>query len=369
MNYISLFFVCKVLMCTLYSVAAAVLVYDTSKTYKKSSNQLFRRRMLALSFVALSVLYSIHLVVFNLFPQLFAEENYVTILVLLALSVFPILSYLFRMVSGNRALLPKISNRWSMALLGCIIVCYVMTGLINQQWFCTLTARFLGGLIWICQISFQGYMLYKIEDALKSAKHFDRYIRVFSYFFNALGVATFPILFLFPDSVYWRILQLVLWSAHCALFFYILRKDALIVTFPPYLQPHGLLLDSSPIYHADVDTSMFGNLYERLLDYFKTEKPYLKSGINVGEVAIRLSSNKSYLSRLLNDKLNQNFNQFVNTYRVKEAQRMVSEKGMMSLQELCKKVGFTSMATFTVAFKLNTGMTPGEWCKKQARST
>jgi AraC-like DNA-binding protein len=97
------------------------------------------------------------------------------------------------------------------------------------------------------------------------------------------------------------------------------------------------------------------------------EKPYLKSGVNVADVANRLSSNKTYLSRLLNDKLNLNFNQFVNTYRVKEAQKIVAEEGSLTLPELCKRAGFTSMASFTVAFKLNTGMTPGEWCKKQKR--
>ena len=136
---------------------------------------------------------------------------------------------------------------------------------------------------------------------------------------------------------------------------------------PSLIKSPGLLYEGPPVYNDVIDDSFFGALYEKLLLYFKTEKPYLKSSVNVAEVACRLSSNKTYLSRLLNDKLSQNFNQFVNSYRIREAQKLVIEKGEMALTELCKKVGFTSMATFTAAFKLNTGMTPGEWCKKRKR--
>lgn len=369
MNYINLFLLCKILICVLYSIAASLLVCNTSKTLKKNPNQLFRRRMLALSFGSLSVLYSCNLVVFSLFPHLPVEENLVTVLILLTLSVFSVLWYLLRMVSETDVLLIKRSKRRKVALTGCIIICYVIVKFFDIQWFHTLAAHYAGGVIWVCQISLQGYLIHKIECAIKNTKSQHRHTRLFAYTFNTLGVVTFPVFLLFPGSYYWQMLQLIIWIFHFWLFFYICRKDALMFVYPDYLQTSGLLFESPQKYESAVDTSMFGDLYERLSDYFKKEKPYLKSGINVGDVAIHLSSNKSYLSRLLNDKLNLNFNQFVNSYRIKEAQRLVTESGNLSLHELCKRVGFTSMATFTVAFKLNTGMTPGEWCKKQKKSS
>ncbi|MCL1974039.1 MAG: AraC family transcriptional regulator [Bacteroidetes bacterium] len=135
----------------------------------------------------------------------------------------------------------------------------------------------------------------------------------------------------------------------------------------PVLNLPGLLSDERASF-STVANLADDELYQRILSYFETDRPYLKAGVNVADIAAVLCTNKTYVSRLLNDKLNQNFPQFINAYRIKEAQRLVVEEGVMPLQTLCKRVGFTSMASFTVAFKVNTGMTPGEWCRKQKQT-
>ena len=201
--------------------------------------------------------------------------------------------------------------------------------------------------------------------------------RILALSFGAIGVTALPVHFLFTGSVFWIVLQNIVWVLHGGLLFYILKKKNKVVKskrekkavyLPVHSDPPGLLLEASPKYNdANADNVLYEELYEKLLLYFRTEKPYLQTGINLADVANRLISNRTFLSRLLNEKLNQNFNQFVNSFRVKEAQLLVTNEGPIALQELCKKVGFTSMASFTVAFKLNTGMTPGEWCKKQKR--
>ena len=367
MNYLNLFHVCKILICMLYSIATAFLVSDTMMTYKRDADQLFRRRMLALSFGVLSMLYFSHLVILGLFPHFLGEENYVGGFLLLFLFVFPALLYLLRMVSGDNFSMSKKRYGVIMALPVFIILCHIIGTVIDRQWISTIMARCIGGTIWAAQIYLQGWIIYKIECLIKGSDQFDRYIRTYAYLFISIGIIAFPILFLYPGSVYWQFLQVMMWISHGCLFFYILRRDRLIVTLPAQFKPVGLLYETSPIYQVVVDDSSYVDLYEKLLYYFNTEKPYLQSGINVADVANHLSSNKTYLSRLLNEKLSQNFNQFVNAFRVKEAQRLVTEEGPVGLKELCKRAGFTSMASFTVAFKLNTGMTPGEWCKKQKR--
>ena len=111
------------------------------------------------------------------------------------------------------------------------------------------------------------------------------------------------------------------------------------------------------------------DLNDRLLRLFEEEKPYLTPRVNVMEVARKIGTNKTYVSALLNKYMNQNFNQFVNAYRVREAQDYVKKHGRIALPSLCRTVGFHSMASFTVAFRLNTGMTPGEWCKQYKMAT
>ena len=107
------------------------------------------------------------------------------------------------------------------------------------------------------------------------------------------------------------------------------------------------------------------DLYERLITYFSQKKPYLRQNLKIKEVALYLYSNKTYLSRIINDKHNLNFNQFVNYYRIEEVKRLFMEDSSLNIQELCTRSGFGSMATFSIAFRYYLGNTPADWCKEQ----
>lgn len=107
------------------------------------------------------------------------------------------------------------------------------------------------------------------------------------------------------------------------------------------------------------------DLYERLILYFDQKKPYLRQNLKIREVALYLYSNKTYLSRIINDKHNLNFNQFVNYYRIEEVKRLFMEDPSLNIQELCTRSGFGSMATFSIAFRYYLGNTPADWCKEQ----
>ena len=128
---------------------------------------------------------------------------------------------------------------------------------------------------------------------------------------------------------------------------------------PPVLEdaPHGAE------YIAETGYDAVRPLRERLMSYFENEKPYLSKDITMEEVAMRLYTNKSYLSKTINVEMNKNFRELVNYFRVKEAVRIFSDNMDISMNELREKCGFNNNASFTSAFKLNTGFTPGEWCR------
>lgn len=105
------------------------------------------------------------------------------------------------------------------------------------------------------------------------------------------------------------------------------------------------------------------SLKDRLLGYFECEKPYLSKNLTMEEVAMRLFTNKTYLSKTINVEMNKNFRELVNYFRVKEAIRIFHEDSTLSMSELRERCGFNNNASFTSAFKLNTGYTPGEWCR------
>ncbi|MDR2585127.1 MAG: helix-turn-helix domain-containing protein [Prevotellaceae bacterium] len=347
-------------------MATSVLAFNAIKMSKTNAEQLGRQRLLSLSFGSICVFYFSCLAVSVFIPHTIAEGNVVSNYLLLSISVFPILLYLFNMATGRSYRIRRVNYVVIISLLLCLIAFNVTKLVTNNGWFSTHTEYGVGATIWLLQSYFLVRFLLKIERLCKKSEQTDRRIRIYAYLFLFVWFSAIPLLFLHSKTIYWIFLQLLMWSCHISLFFFIIRKDY-IVAYPLHNQTKTLN-DPYYIFNQEDDDSMYGSLYERLVSFFEREKPYLQPGINVADVATRVFSNKTYLSRLLNDKLNQNFNQFVNSFRIREAQQVVTEYGAMPLSKLCKKVGFTSMATFTVAFKINTGMTPGEWCKNQTRN-
>lgn len=59
------------------------------------------------------------------------------------------------------------------------------------------------------------------------------------------------------------------------------------------------------------------SLLDNLLSYMENEKPYLSAKLNISDVSMKLDCTEIELSQLLNNHLNVNFSNFINTYRVR----------------------------------------------------
>jgi AraC-like DNA-binding protein len=101
----------------------------------------------------------------------------------------------------------------------------------------------------------------------------------------------------------------------------------------------------------------------RLLDVMESEKPYTDGELTLPRLAARLSVSTHHLSQVINERLNQSFSDFVNSYRVEEAKRRLRDpaSGHYSLLAIAEDVGFNSKSSFNTAFKKQTGMTPSEF--------
>jgi AraC-like DNA-binding protein len=71
------------------------------------------------------------------------------------------------------------------------------------------------------------------------------------------------------------------------------------------------------------------------------------------------------LSEVINNKLKQNFYDFINSYRIHESKKLLSEKTerLKTILEVLYEVGYNSKSSFNSAFKKFTGMTPTEYRK------
>lgn len=101
----------------------------------------------------------------------------------------------------------------------------------------------------------------------------------------------------------------------------------------------------------------------KLLTYMQEQKPYLEPELNLGELSKALGTNPSMLSKLINESIGQNFNDFINEYRVKEVIAMfkAGEHKKQTLLGVAFDCGFNSKATFNRAFKKYTGQNPKEF--------
>ncbi len=105
---------------------------------------------------------------------------------------------------------------------------------------------------------------------------------------------------------------------------------------------------------------------ESLMNYMASEKPYLTSTLTLKELSDRLEMNPRILSKIINEKKNQNFFDFINGFRIDDAKMILSNpaKRKMTILEVLYGVGFNSKSVFNTTFKRHTGVTPTEYRKK-----
>lgn len=104
----------------------------------------------------------------------------------------------------------------------------------------------------------------------------------------------------------------------------------------------------------------------RLLDLMRNQKPYLVNDLTLLKLAEQLGISSHHLSQVINEKLNQNFYDFVNKHRVEEAKRLLLDpaKNSYTIFAIATESGFNSKSAFNSCFKKFTGQTPTEFKKR-----
>jgi YesN/AraC family two-component response regulator len=99
----------------------------------------------------------------------------------------------------------------------------------------------------------------------------------------------------------------------------------------------------------------------------ESSKPYLEPELTLDQLASRLSLKPRILSQTINEILGQNFFDFINRFRIKEASRLLTNPPdeKTTIQEIYYEAGFHSKSSFNTLFKKYTGLTPREFRKKQ----
>ena len=91
---------------------------------------------------------------------------------------------------------------------------------------------------------------------------------------------------------------------------------------------------------------------------------FLQSDLRADELASKMRTNRTYLSRMLKEEFQCTFSDYINRQRIEYSQKVMRANPDVKLAELAESSGFINVNSFGRTFKQFAGLPPKEWLKK-----
>lgn len=118
---------------------------------------------------------------------------------------------------------------------------------------------------------------------------------------------------------------------------------------------------------SSVAGSWDDSLLTRFQNLMVNEQLFLQPSLSLQDVAERLHTNKTYISKLVNNTYNLGFPELLNTLRIDYAEQYLLNHRDAKQSEVAKACGFHSASSFNNMFKKITGVTPKVWLASNDR--
>jgi AraC-like DNA-binding protein len=102
-------------------------------------------------------------------------------------------------------------------------------------------------------------------------------------------------------------------------------------------------------------------VYDRLTYLMGVENIYKDFDLSLEGLAQMMSITPHQLSQFMNERLQTNFRNYINSYRIEEAKKILISDREKNILTICYDVGFNSKSTFNLCFKKYTNKTPSEF--------
>lgn len=110
-------------------------------------------------------------------------------------------------------------------------------------------------------------------------------------------------------------------------------------------------------------------LAQNLVLLMEKDKLFLDPSLSMTKIAGLLDVSANRVSKMVNTKFGKSFSEFINDYRVKEAQLMLSKDDQQyTMEYIADNVGFNYRTTFNIVFKKYTGVSPTTYRKHSLKS-
>ncbi len=106
-------------------------------------------------------------------------------------------------------------------------------------------------------------------------------------------------------------------------------------------------------------------LFNKISELIMDQKLYLESDLSLAKLSNLIGKSTQSTSSVINQYAKQNFNDFINFYRIQEAKAMLSnmENDKFTISSIAFDTGFSSLSSFNSAFKKFESQTPSSFRK------
>ncbi len=129
---------------------------------------------------------------------------------------------------------------------------------------------------------------------------------------------------------------------------------------------HKLLTTKPEVSKDKADEKLTDTAIQKVQQGMETQKLFLKQNLNIDEFSKRINLPVKEVSAVINKHYGTNFFEFMNSYRVEEAKRLLSDSqhADMTVMDVLLHAGFNSKSAFHRFFNRLVGMSPTEFRKQ-----
>lgn len=122
---------------------------------------------------------------------------------------------------------------------------------------------------------------------------------------------------------------------------------------------------------SEADAEALRRVYARIVRFMESSDEIYSSGFDLEELVSRLHESRRTVSTAINFCSGGNFHQFLNTYRIRRACRLMQteDRSSRTVEYIAEACGFRSRTSFASLFKKSTGLTPTDYWKMAREST
>jgi len=173
-------------------------------------------------------------------------------------------------------------------------------------------------------------------------------------------------------SIYFLVAVLISWLTAFAdnwrqfVFHYLFSFSiVLIIGGILYYDPSFLGKITKKYFHSKLSKNEMDRIHSKILLLFQNDNIYTANNFKLKDLAKILHENQSYISQTMSELLGMNFNDFINSYRIKFAKKLLLDPNYshFKIEAIAQESGFNTKVTFYKSFTKFNNISPAAYRK------